>query len=272
MAQRARSLEDSRIRKGGKTMAYSVKQLAKLSGVTVRTLHFYDEIELLKPAYYGANGYRFYEEKQLLTLQQIRFFRELGFELKQIQDLLGRSDFDQTAALKAHRMRLQGNLQRTQELIQTIDDTLVYIEGKKKMKAAQLFKGFDPEKQSHYEQQLIERFGDSARVGIKESRRRVKSWTKADWERSGQEWDQICRALVESMAHGHKADSGEVQLCIRRHYDWLKQFWTPNRVSYAGHGQFLVESELRNAYDKYHPRLAEFIAEGISSFAERELV
>jgi len=252
-------------------MAYSVKQLAKLSGVTVRTLHFYDEIDLLKPAYHGANGYRFYEEEQLLMLQQIRFFRELGFELKQIQELVGRSDFDRAEALKAHRQRLEGDLQRTQKLIQTIDDTLAHIEGKKKMKASQLFKGFDPEKQAHYEQQLIERFGDSARVGIKASHRRVKSWTKADWERSSQEWDQICRALVESMARGHKADSGEVQLSIRRHYDWLKQFWTPNRESYAGHGQFLVESELRNAYDKYHPRLAEFIAAGIGSFAEREL-
>jgi DNA-binding transcriptional MerR regulator len=83
-------------------MAYAVKELAKLSGVTVRTLHFYDEVGLLKPAHYGANGYRFYEETQLLALQQILFFRELGFELKQIQRLLGRSDFDRAAALKSH--------------------------------------------------------------------------------------------------------------------------------------------------------------------------
>src|SRR5688572_13095458 len=128
MPEGARSLEDSRIQKAKKTMAYSVKQLAKLSGVTVRTLHFYDEIGLLKPAYHGANGYRYYEEEQLLTLQQIRFYRELGFELKLIQDLLGRSDFDRAAALKTHRQRLQGDLQRTEELIQTIDDTLAHIE------------------------------------------------------------------------------------------------------------------------------------------------
>ena len=63
-------------------MAYTVKKLAAMSGVSVRTLHFYDEVGLLKPAYHGANGYRFYEAPQLLTLQQILFYRELGFELK----------------------------------------------------------------------------------------------------------------------------------------------------------------------------------------------
>src|SRR5687767_11002117 len=116
-------------------MTYSVKQLARLSGVTVRTLHFYDEIGLLKPAYCGANGYRFYQQKQLLTLQQILFFRELGFELKQIQRLLGRSRFDHADALRSHRKTLLANLGRTRELIKTIDNTLQQIEGKRKMNA-----------------------------------------------------------------------------------------------------------------------------------------
>ncbi len=80
-------------------MAYTVKQLAAMSGVSVRTLHFYDETGLLKPAYHRANGYRFYEEAQLLTLQQILFYRELGFELKQIKRILGRADFEKVAAL-----------------------------------------------------------------------------------------------------------------------------------------------------------------------------
>ena len=81
-----------------KSMTYSVKQLARLSGVTVRTLHFYDEIGLLEPAFVGANGYRFYQEKQVLTLQQILFFRELGFGLKEIERLLGRGKFDHAIA------------------------------------------------------------------------------------------------------------------------------------------------------------------------------
>src|SRR5579862_2315636 len=95
-----------------KSMAYTVKKLAQLSGVSVRTLHFYDEVGLLKPAYYGSNGYRYYEEPQLLALQQILFFRELGLEIKQIQKTLGRGDFDKIAALSSHRRVLEQEVVR----------------------------------------------------------------------------------------------------------------------------------------------------------------
>src|SRR5438105_3753773 len=86
-----------------RSMAYTVKQVAAMSGVSVRTLHFYDETGLLKPAYCGANGYRFYEEPQLLMLQQILFYRELGLELKQIKEILGRQGFEKLGALRSHR-------------------------------------------------------------------------------------------------------------------------------------------------------------------------
>src|SRR5207302_492428 len=105
-------------------MAYTVKQVAAMSGVSVRALHFYDETGLLAPAYHGANGYRFYEEPQLLTLQQILFYRELGFELKQIKQILGRTDFEKVAALRSHRKVLQEKLAQTGRLIETIDKTV----------------------------------------------------------------------------------------------------------------------------------------------------
>src|SRR5262249_1330709 len=116
-------------------MAYTVKQVARMSGISVRTLHFYDEMGLLKPAYFGANGYRFYEEPQLLTLQQILFYRELGFELKQIQRILGRADFEIVAALQAHRKVLQKNLAQMRRLIETIDKTIQHLKGSKRMKS-----------------------------------------------------------------------------------------------------------------------------------------
>ena len=123
-------------------MAYTVKQLAAMSGASVRTLHFYDETGLLKPAYHGSNGYRFYEEPQLLTLQQILFYRELGFELKQIERILGRADFEKVAALQSHRKVLQKNLARTRTLIETIDKTIDHLKGTKKMKSEEMFLGF----------------------------------------------------------------------------------------------------------------------------------
>jgi MerR family transcriptional regulator, thiopeptide resistance regulator len=252
-------------------MAYTVKELATVSGVTVRTLHFYDQMGLLKPAYCAANGYRYYEEKELLALQQILFFRELGFELKQIKRILNRSDFDKHAALASHRLVLMKKLARTRELIKTIDRTMEHLKGKRKMKATAMFAGFDQAKQNEYEKQLIERFGEKARAGINQSKRRVKDWSKADWERSGKKWDAICLDLVAAKKRGLKEDSTEVQAVVRRHFTWLKQFWTPNQESYAGHGDFIVSSELRNAYDKFDPTLAEFLAKAIRIFAQKEL-
>jgi DNA-binding transcriptional MerR regulator len=126
-----------------KAMAYTVKQVAAVSGVTVRTLHFYDEMALLKPAYSKANGYRIYEEPQLLMLQQILFYRELGFELKRIKEILSQRKFEKVAALKAHRQVLEKNVRRTRTLIETIDKTISHLKGTKKMKNEELFVGFN---------------------------------------------------------------------------------------------------------------------------------
>lgn len=123
-------------------MAYTVKRVAEMSGVSVRTLRFYDSTSLLKPAYYGENGYRFYEEPQLLMLQQILFYRELGFGLKRIKEILGRRKFEKVAALKSHRHVLERNLTRTRTLIETIDRTVGHLKGTKKMKSEELFTGF----------------------------------------------------------------------------------------------------------------------------------
>src|SRR6185312_10198795 len=122
-------------------MAYTVKKLAGMSGVSVRTLHFYDEVGLLKPAYHGANGYRFYEEAQLLRLQQILFYRELGFELKQIKRILGQDGFKIAGALESHRKVLQANLNRTRRLMETIDKTIKHLKGTRKMKSEEMFAG-----------------------------------------------------------------------------------------------------------------------------------
>ena len=123
-------------------MAYTVKQVAAMSGVSVRTLHFYDETGLLKPARHGAHGYRLYEEPQLLTLQQILFYRELGIELKQIKRILSRADFEKVAALESHREVLQEDLSRTRRLIETIERTLDHLKGTKKMTNEEMFAGF----------------------------------------------------------------------------------------------------------------------------------
>lgn len=124
-------------------MAYTVKEVAAMSGVSVRTLHFYDEAGLLPPARRrGPGGYRLYEQPQLLRLQQILFYRELGFPLKRIKQIVGRPGFRKVAALESHRKTLQQSLARTRSLIETIDKTTGHLKGTRKMTSEELFTGF----------------------------------------------------------------------------------------------------------------------------------
>lgn len=252
-------------------MTYTVKELAKISGISIRTLHWYDEIGLLKPAYHGSNGYRYYEEEQLLILQQILFFKELGFELKQIKKVLGRSDFDKMVALSSHRKVLKENLEQTKKLIKTIDKTIEHLKGTKKMKEKEMFSGFSKEQQAEYERQIIERFGEHGRAAIKESKQNAKKWTKQDEENFKKEWEEICKELTHLLEKNSKANTKEVQKAIRKHYLWLSKCWTPTKESYAGHGQLIRDSDLRKAYEVHHTQLPEFISEAIEFFANKEL-
>lgn len=142
-------------------MKHTVKQVAKMSGVSVRTLHFYDETGLLKPRRNAANGYRLYEEPQLLMLQQILFYRELGFELKEIKVILGRTDFERVVALQSHRKVLEKKLARTHALIATINKTIRHLKGVKKMKGEEMFVGFSVAAGK-------DRFGENIKLGGRE--------------------------------------------------------------------------------------------------------
>lgn len=123
-------------------MAYTVKKLAKTSGVSVRTLRFYNEIGLLKPAYCGDNHYRYYEEEQLLMLQQILFYRELNFSLNDIQRIVASDNFNKIDALISHKQVLAQNLDRTKKMIKTIDQTIEHLRGNITMRNEELFVGF----------------------------------------------------------------------------------------------------------------------------------
>jgi DNA-binding transcriptional MerR regulator len=207
-------------------------------------------------------------------LQQILFFRELGFELKQIQKILGRGDFDRMIALSSHRQVLEKDLQRIQGLIKTIDKTMAHLKGTKKMKDRDMYHGFGKGKQADYEQYLINRFGDKVKDSMTECREKLKSWTKGDFEASSREFDEICKDLATLRSKRLKPSSPEVQKVIRRHYEWLKNYWTPQKESYINLGEGYTEFEWKKAFelhDAEHPKLAQFFAEGIKVFATSEL-
>src|SRR5438128_657244 len=131
---------------------FTVKQLARVSGVSIRTLHYYDEIGLLKPAEVGANGYRYYGRDELLRLQQILLHRELGLPLESIAALLDTTDGDRIVRLREYRRQLVQRIADQHELIATVDGTIASLEGENRMDAGNLYKGFSAEKQAEYEE------------------------------------------------------------------------------------------------------------------------
>ena len=255
-------------------MAYTVKKLAELSCVSVRTLHFYDEIGLLPPAYVAANGYRYYEEEQLLSLQQILFFRELGFELKQVHAILSQPDFDKAQALMTHKEALLSKVDRLQELVKTIDKTIKRINGEVTMKDKEMYQGFSPEAQAEHEAYLVNRYGEKVKKHIVEAKLNTKDWTKSDWDQSFVEWDAICQELKRLVDAKSLPSSNEAQEVVQRHYDGIKKFWTPDHDSYLGLTASYLGLEWKAAFEKYddhHPRLAKFLADAAEVFAKRNL-
>ena len=252
-------------------MRYTVKNLAQLSGVSTRTLRFYDEIGLLIPAFYGENKYRYYNEDQLLMLQQILFFRELGFPLNDIQRILSSNDFDKIESLQTHKSILQSGLERTETLIKTIDKTISHIRGKIIMRDAEMYDGFDPVKQQEHEKYLLDT-GIITQKQIDESWGRVAHWKKPNWEQFKDEGEQLNQDLAAAVKVCVKSDSAEVQALVRRHYAWVNHFWTPTKETYMGLAQmYLDHPDYRFFYNRYHPELAEFLVEAMRVFADREL-
>jgi DNA-binding transcriptional MerR regulator len=252
-------------------MKYTIKQLAKLSGVSTRTLRFYDEIGLLKPAFYGENQYRYYQEEQLLLLQQILFFRELEFPLNEIKRILNGNDFDKINSLQQHKSSLQSNVERTQTLIQTIDKTISHLRGEHKMRTEELFDGFDPKKQQEHEQYMVDT-GVMSQQQIDDSWQRVAHWKKTDWEQFKDAGEKLHLELVEALKRGEPVESDNVQKMIQKHYNWVNIFWTPTQETYLGLGQMYLEHpDFRAFYNRFHPDLVEYLVAAMKAFAKNNL-
>jgi DNA-binding transcriptional MerR regulator len=253
---------------------HTVKQVAKLSGVSVRTLHHYDDIGLLKPASVGTNGYRYYGREELLRLQQILFHRELGLSLEEIGRVLDAKGFDRVAALKAHRQKLEAETRRYRQLMRTIDDTLAALEGDAKMEDKAMYRGFDPEKQAGYEKELVEKHGAPMQKHIDDAKAGMAGWKQADFDAMQAEADAIEAGMAKALVDGLPVDSGAVTALMRRQHAWIGRSWNKPAPAQAftGLGEMYVnDPRFRERYDGRQAGLAEYMAAAMASFAAREL-
>jgi DNA-binding transcriptional MerR regulator len=240
-------------------MAWSTAQVAKMSKVTSRTLRHYDEIGLLSPAWVGGNGYRYYEKEQVLRLQQILVMRELGVGLEAIREIVQQGR-DQVEVLRMHRRWLLEERDRFAQLARTVTRTIEELEeGDDMTSVAHWFEGFDPARQEELQQEARQRWGAS----------NVDSAAPPDMA----QWAAQLGALVELIDAGHQPGDQEVLDTLDGHYRWLASgSWTPNRESYTGLGNLYADDpRFRKNFDKTDPRLAEFMRQAMTTYAETRL-
>lgn len=245
---------------------YTVKQLSDLAGVSVRTLHYYDEIGLLRPSKVGGNSYRYYDDSALLRLQQILFYREIGLELTHIKEILDSPDFDLVAALRSHRKVLNEKIKRLQSLIDTVDTTIKHLTGGTDMSKKQLFKAFTEEEQKQYQREARLQYGPDT---VNESIKRWNSYTKTQQEAILEEAGQIYNDIVEAIRDGKSPLSEEVQGVLQRWHSNLHHFYEPTLEILRGLGEgYNTHPDFIANFQKLHPDLPAYLQEAITQYVD----
>ena len=246
---------------------YEVRDVASLSGVTVRTLHYYDAIGLLSPERRERSGYRIYGEAELFRLQQIQIYRELGLPLEKIKAILSDPDFDTQAALQEQRTHLVARVARTNAMINAIDVALEATRGNKKMDDDRLFDGFYA---SRYEGEARARWGDTS--SYLHSAQRTQGYSPQDWERIRSESDALMQQIGALAGSGAEATDGVAMDLAEEHRSQIDRFYY--LCSRAMHGNlgamYLHDSRFADNLNKYGDGVAAFLAAAIAANAARD--
>lgn len=248
-------------------MAHTVGQVAKMAGVTVRTLHHYDEIGLLSPGGRSSTGYRRYDDADLERLQHIRYYRELGFPLEEIAAILDDPASDPATHLRRQHELLTVRVRRLQEMVTAIEFAM---EASKlnipltPQERFEVFGGFDPD--AHAEE-AEQRWGSTE--AYRESNRRVSRYSKEDWLRNKEENADWARRFVEVIASGAAADSPAAMDLAEEHRQLISRwFYECSYEIHTGLADMYVADERFTAYfEKIRPGSAAYLSEAIHANA-----
>ncbi|GAB3272222.1 MerR family transcriptional regulator [Larkinella harenae] len=252
---------------------YSVKKLASLAGVSVRTLHHYDRLGLLKPSIRTEARYRLYGEKELIRLQQILFYKELDFSLHEIRRVLEDPDFDLVDALKSHKAALRERRDRLTTLLGTIDKTISKLKGETDMLTdEELYAGFSKEQAESYRQEAVAKYGKKT---VEESENQLRQLSKADFAAVKAEGEEVAKTLAGLM---HKAPADPaVQQQVARHFAFIKKMWGPSvcngdtLTAYRGLAQLYVDDPRYTSQNgEPNPAYAQFLSNAMIYFVDSQ--
>jgi DNA-binding transcriptional MerR regulator len=247
--------------------------VARLSGVSVRALHHYDQIGLLKPAFTGENRYRYYGHEELLRLQQILIHRELGIPLSDIAGMIDAPGFDRLEALRAQRQRLQAEAKRFARLVRTIDRTIASLKGDRAMKDADLYKGISPAKQAEYEAWLIDRLGGDTSQHIADGHKVYGQMSAAEQKAKLDALKVIEEGVLQGMRMGVPPQALSLDPVLQRHRDWVAAAWdrpcAPD--AYAGLADlYLSHPDFIGRFESMEQGFAEYLTTAMKAWARRQ--
>ncbi len=246
-------------------MEYTVQKLGKLAGISTRTLRYYDEIGILKPARINSSGYRIYGKKEVDRLQQILFYRELGVSLDSIKDMVTAPSFDGAKALREHHDKLLRKREQLDILIANVEKTIAVTEGRIEMTDKEKFEGFKQklidENEEKYGEEIRQKYGKET---VEKSNAHFKNMSKEDYDTMNSLAGQITETLAEAFKTGDP--SGPLaQKAADLHKQWITYCWDHySKEAHAGLAQMYVDDERFTAYyDKDQPGTAAFLRDAI---------
>lgn len=250
---------------GGDHMEYTIQKLSLLAGVSTRTLRYYDEIDILKPARINSSGYRIYGRDEVDRLQQILFYKELGLPLDQIKEIITSPSFNAADALQEHREKLLNKRKQLDRLIANVDQTIAANEGRITMTDKEKFEGFKKqmveENEQKYGKEIREKYGDNA---VNKSNEKVLNMSQEEHDEVTKLAEEIHTTLAEAFKTGDP--SGDLaQKAADLHKQWLTFYWNEySKEAHAGLAQMYVDDERFTAYyDKEQQGTAEFLRDAI---------
>ncbi|GAA0716889.1 MerR family transcriptional regulator [Clostridium malenominatum] len=246
-------------------MEYTVQKLGRLAGISTRTLRYYDEIGILKPARINSSGYRIYGEAEVDRLQQILFYRELGVSLDSIKEIVTAPSFDGSNALREHREKLLEKRDQLDMLIANVDKTIALTEGRIKMSNKEKFEGFKKkmieDNEKKYGREIREKYGKDT---VEKSNAKLMNMTEEEYDRATRLAEEVMATLAEAFKTGDPASS-IAQKAADLHKQWLTLYWSEySKEAHAGIAQMYVDDERFTAYyDKEQPGTAAFLRDAI---------
>lgn len=247
-------------------MEYTVKALAQVADITVRTLHHYDKIGLLKPNRTSDAGYRIYTDAELDTLQQILFFKELDFSLDEIRDILQSPDYNRLDALSMHRSLLEKEKARLEKLINTIDRCITEEQGGEKVDMNDKFNGLSKAEIEAYKEEAKEKWGHEV---VEASWKRMEDQGINDYEALQKSLEEIFKPVAALM--DKEVSDTEVQDLMAKLKEYMNQFYDCTDEIFVGLGEMYVADErFHKNISKYGVGLPEYLREAMKYYVENK--